>query len=185
MVIRHPRRPNRASHPDRGRNHRRYNPAGAPARRTPKKIRIAFDPEMSPFDDDPNYKMLSPESPFIEIDSADEIAQEYTVPSTAGSHGQHTLPKYFVDPVNKILVVYYFNHQDNTWMRQVTRLRSDLHIPQPPVGQHTHNAQVVLGSRGTRYQRERANVKRVSRRRVISNRIYRGRSGISGARRGR
>lgn len=183
MGIRYPRRPNRAQaegrtdgvvHP----NPKRPDPQIV---RGQKNVRFSYEPQNNNLSNSEDYIFQSPEDGYIEIDTADATMQEYVVPSSGGSYGQHTLSKYFIDPVNKILVVYHFNHQDNKWIKTTTRLRKDLPIPRPPVGQFNHNAQQVYASRGSRYQIDREEFQRVERRRYISNRLWSGRSGRSGA----
>lgn len=184
LPIRYPRRPNTLPTQGRTRNVPLNNPKREERQITEgqKKVRFSFEPGLNSLSDQPGFQFFSPEDDFIAIDSADDIIQEYVVPSSGGDYGQHTLTKYFVDPVNKILVVYHFNHQENKWIRTTTRLRKDLPIPRPPVGQFNHFAQHVFGSRGQRYERDKQTVQRIDRRQSRANRIWRGRSGTSGAR---
>lgn len=167
----------------------RFVPLGHPAGRRfhdprelgQKKVRFDFELEMNPFFGDDDYRIFSPDGHYIEIDSADDIKQPYHLHPHSGVGGCALL-RPMVDPINKIMVTYHFDHQNLRWVRTVTRLRKDLRIVRPPANQHTTSPQYYFKSRGTRYVRKKQKVQEMARRRFISNRIFRGRSGVSGAR---
>lgn len=145
-----------------------------------KKVRFDFELDMNPFFGDEEYKIFSPDGYYIEIDSADDIKQPYHLHPHGGTGGCSLL-RPMVDPIKKIMVTYHFDQQNLRWVRTVTRLRKDLRIVRPPANQHTTSPQYVFRSRGTRYVRKKQKVQEMARRRFISNRIYRGSSGVSGA----
>jgi len=144
-----------------------------------RHIRFDYDVDaaFNPFINDATYTVYTPDSQDIEIDSADDVPQRYTMPPDGG--GQ-TLLRPIVDPVNKILVTYHFDRKHLTWVRMVTRLRKDVNIPQPPGNQFTISPQYYYKSRGNRYVRQRLKVQQMVRPRYLSDRIYEGRSGTSG-----
>jgi hypothetical protein len=136
------------------------------------KVRIALDAEQNRFYNDPDHSIQSPEDNFVEIDSADNIIQTYTVPASAGNYGQFSITKYFVDKVNKILVVYHFDEQNLHWVRFVARLRKDLEFPQAPAMTMVSNSVYVFGSRGRRYVRNKHQITHINRREYLINREY-------------
>lgn len=125
-----------------------------------------------------DYHVMSPDDHYIEVDSADEVPQVYYLPPSTSTGIQTLRP--IVDTVNNLYISYHFDHRNNRWFKMITRLRKDLHYPQPPV---TYNANRVpyYGSRGTRYVRFR---KRVTIHggpdQEIMNRVYFDRAGLSG-----
>jgi len=145
----------------------------------PRHIRFDYDRDIAsnPFVNDATYTIYSPEAQDIVIDSADDVPQNYFLPSYGG--GQ-TLLRPFVDPIHKILVTYHFDRKHLTWTRMITRLRKDITIPQPPAQQYNISPQYYYKSRGHRYVRAKPKIKQIARPRYISDRIYEGRSGISG-----
>ena len=147
------------------------------------QVRIDVNADTNRFKDDPNHSIQSPEDPVINIDSADNIIQPYTVPASGGNYGQFNIGRYFIDTANNIMTVYHFDQQNLRWIKFVTRLRKDIVFPRPPVMTLSHNAVYVYGSRGRRYVRSKQGVVQTSRRQYISNRRYNNRTGTSGARR--
>lgn len=165
--------------------HRRH-PAGrryTDSRQLKQQVtRFDFEAATNPLADKEGFLIQSPDDPFIKVDSADDITQSYTLPPSTGTWGCQFL-RPFVDPVHKILVTYHFDHMNLQWVRMTTRLRPDLPIVQPPANQYVNSPQYYFSSRGSRYVRERQKVTEMNRRRrSISNRLFRGRAGTSGAR---
>jgi len=125
-----------------------------------------------------DYTYYSPDAQDITIDSADDVPQNYYVPP----HGDGlTLMRPIIDPIHNILVTYHFDRKHLTWIRMVTRLRKDVTFPQPPAQQYTTSPNYYYKSRGNRYVRNRQKIEQIGRPRFISDRIWDGRSGISGA----
>jgi hypothetical protein len=145
----------------------------------PRHIRFDYDVDVisNPFINDTTYTVYTPDDQDITIDSADDIPQDYFLPPDGG--GQ-TLLRPFVDPVNKILVTHHFDRKHLTWVRMVTRLRKDVNIPRPPANQFNISPQYYYKSRGNRYVRYKPKVRQIARPRYLSDRIYEGRSGLSG-----
>jgi hypothetical protein len=145
----------------------------------PRHIRFDYDVDAAsnPFINDTTYTVYTPDNQDIVIDSADDVPQDYYMPSHGG--GQ-TLLRPFVDPIKKILVTHHFDRKHLTWVRMVTRLRKDVLIPQPPANQFNISPQYYFKSRGRRYVRTKTKVQQMIRPRYLSDRIYEGRSGLSG-----
>lgn len=145
-----------------------------------KKVRFDYELEMNPFLGDEDHRIFSPDGFYVEVDSADDIKQDYHLHPHSGVGGCALL-RPMVDPVHKIIVTYHFDQTNLRWVRVITRLREDLPIVRPPANQHTTSPQYVFRSRGTRYIRKKQKVETLARRRFIANRTFRGRSGVSGA----
>jgi hypothetical protein len=127
--------------------------------------------------------IYSPDAQRIVIDSADDIPQNYYLPSHGGSApggGGTTLLRPIVDSIHKILVTYHFNRKDLAWIKMVTRLRKDVTLPLPPAQSYTTSPNYYYKSRGNRYVRNKQKVQQIGRPRYLSDRIWDGRSGISG-----
>ncbi len=200
MVLRRGQQPKPINIPQRGKNgqvdsHRGGGVPNVPLQRHPAgrrysdprqlrqlKVRLDFEADTNPLAKEENFDVMSPDDEYIRIDSADEIIQPYTLPSSTGTWGCQLL-RPFVDPIHNILVTYHFDHMDLRWVRMTTRLSPDLRIPRPPANQHTNSPQYYFGSRGSRYVRHKRKVTEMGRRKKShSNRLYRGRAGTSGAR---
>lgn len=145
----------------------------------PQHIRFDYDvdPDSNPFINDTTYTVYTPDDQDLVIDSADDVPQRYTMPPYGGPQ---VLLRPFVDPVNKILVTHHFDRKHLTWVRMVTRLRKDVNIPSPPANQFNISPQYYFKSRGNRYVRQKVKVQQIKRPRYLSDRVYEGRSGLSG-----
>jgi hypothetical protein len=145
-----------------------------------KRVRLDFEADTNVLANNPTFDIQSPDDSVINIDSADHIPQNYTLPPSGGN-AFCQLGRVFVDRVNKIMVTYHFDSVNVKWIRFVTRLRKDLPIPTPPANQYVSSAGYTFGSRGRRYVREKTKLSVQARRqRSISNRIFRNISGQSG-----
>ena len=145
----------------------------------PRHIRFDYDidPVADPFVNDSTYDIYTPDTQYVEVDSANDVPQDYFL---ASFDGNQTLLRPFIDPIHKILVTYHFDRRHLKWVRMVTRLRKDAPIVRPPAMQMVNSAQYYWGSRGRRYVRNKPKVQQIARPRFISDRVYEGRSGISG-----
>lgn len=181
--INFPKRRNIAIRDTRNRVHRQLAPElyQDPRHLEQKKFRLDFEAEANGLQGIGQYKIVSPENQNITIDSADEVLQVYTLPPGHNFGCQALRP--IVDYVNNILITYHFDRQNLRYVKFITRLRKDATFPQPPAGQFNANYLPYFGSRGTRYIRtKRSLAVDPKRRRSVSNRTYRGGSGVSGAR---
>jgi len=142
-------------------------------------VRFDYDAAGNALKDLPDYQVISPDDHNISIDSANDVPQAYYLPPSTTTGIQTLRP--IVDTVNNLYISYHFDHRNNRWIKMVTRLRKDLHYPQPPV---TYNANRVpyYGSRGSRYVRYKKKlVPNTSQNdQEVLNRIYFDRAGLSG-----
>jgi len=145
-----------------------------------RKVRFEWDKSLDPCTNDPYFKIYTPEDDVIEVDSADDIKQNYVMHnfSTPDSGG---LLRAMVDPVHKILVTYHFDRINLRWVKMVTRLRKDVEIVRPPANQLVSNAQYNWRSRGRRYLRKKPQVLQLPYSHSSANRAYYGKSGTSGS----
>ncbi len=141
-------------------------------------VRFDYQADQNALAELDNYQVVSPDDHNISIDSANDVPQAYYLPPSTVTGIQTLRP--IVDTVNNLYISYHFDHRNNRWIKMVTRLRKDLHYPQPPV-MYNANRVPYYGSRGTRYIRykKRLSVNPKPDQETL-NRVYFDRAGLSG-----